>query len=811
MRRGPYLALILTGLLFVVAAWGGLVRIPEGGQFTWNADLGALRTLSPGWHWSPRWTWQRVDERTLRSEIVAPSREELEVRLALAWHPEPGEYTLAPAASAREGLSRHLETAVRRSLGELPAACLVAELREAENCPDDPKSPVAQAIASVLRTRQSSLRITLTAPQATVQSLALARIHEQLPEPKSRALVLGLDGLDWDFVLPLVDAGAMPNLEHLMEVGTWGRMQTLVPTLSPLLWTSMATGVSADRHGILDFVEKDPETGQTVPVTGRGRRVPAIWNIASALGRTVAVVGWWATWPAERVNGVMISDRLYYTLTQGLDPGALRGDPPEMIHPQDRTGEFTRLRDRAVRETDWQVMRHFLPISRDRYEQAIRAERGMEDPVDGFRRIVAATRTYMGSGLKLAEESQDLLMVYLEGTDTTGHLLARYLPPPTDPDIDAAEARLYTATVRRYFEAVDRWIGRYLQVCPLEECSWLVVSDHGFHWGENRPRGLGGFAGNTAPLWHDQDAAFVVAGAGVRSLGGITETRSLYDVTPTVAALLSLPAGASWSGSPLPGVEAADLEPLDYLRLVPPSSYRMGDVGPAPEDPEFLEQLQALGYLGDGDPASSTAGTSRVSPTTGGPTDAAGIEPETTRGELNNLAVLKLNQKGYDEAERLLEEAIRRFPDYPSPHYNLRRLHMETGRYDEADRHLWLAADKGLRDRERTIDRAARDYDGLGQVERAVALLEEAIRRYPDHEPFHVHLLVDLLRLGRCTEGIERGAQAAQRFVTSAPVHAFYGLLAGCAGENDLARREMERSLELNPDQPTLRQALEGL
>lgn len=459
MRRGLYLALILTGLLLVAAAWGCLVRVPERGLLAWHTGGGTLRVLSPGLHWTPRWSWRRIEGRTLRTEIAASSREDLEVRLALAWHPAPGEYALVPAGSAREGLSRHLDPAVRQALAELLAACLVPQLRDAVDCSDDPAESVVAAVASVLRARPPSLRATLTAPPATVQALVLARLREQLPDPTSRVLVLGLDGLDWDFVLPLVDAGGMPNLEHLMEVGTWGRMEALVPTLSPLLWTSMATGVSADRHGILDFVEKDPETGQTVPVTGRGRRVPAIWNIASALGRRVAVVGWWATWPAERVNGVMISDRLYYTLTQGLDPDALRGDPPEMIQPQDRTGEFTRLRDRAVRETDWQVMRHFLPIPRDRYERAIRAERGMEDPVDGFRRIVAATRTYMRSGLKLAEEGQDLMMVYLEGTDTTGHLLARYLPPPTDPDIDAADARLYAAAVRRYFEAVDRWIG----------------------------------------------------------------------------------------------------------------------------------------------------------------------------------------------------------------------------------------------------------------------------------------------------------------------------------------------------------------
>lgn len=810
MRRGFVIALGLIGLILFAVAWSFLVHVPASGLLAWDADTGVLRVMRPGWRWLPRWNWQRLAQTTLRTDVTAASREDLEIQATIVWHPEPGEYTLEPAELAADGFQGHLDTAIPPLLHELPAACLVAELRAAATCPDDPVAAVVSSTASALDADPASLRATLTTPQATVRGLVLARIQEHLPELDHRVFVLGLDGLDWDFTLPLLEAGHMPHLQGLMRAGTWGRVETLVPTLSPLLWTSMATGVSADRHGILDFVEQDPETGQTVPVTGRGRNVPAIWNIASALGRTVGVVGWWATWPAERVDGVMISDRLYYTLTQGLSPHALRGDPAEMVYPTARTEEFTRLRDRAVQETDWQAMRFFLPVSRERYERAVREGQGMEDPVDGFRRIVAATRTYLGSGLKLADESQDLLMVYLEGTDTIGHLLARYLPPPTDPDIDAATAQLFAAAVPRYFEAVDRWIGRYLEACPLSECTWLVVSDHGFHWGEERPRGLGGFAGNTAPLWHDQDAAFVLAGAGIEPHGPITEIRSLYDVTPTIAALLGLPSGVDWSGSPLPGVETPDLEPLDYARLVPPSSYRTGEAGPAPQDPEFLEQLAALGYLGGRDSDPSPGGVYK-DPSAGTSADASTIGSEATQGELNNLAVLKLNQKAYGEAERLLHEAIRRFPNYPSPHYNLRRLYMETERYDEADRQLWLAAEKGLRDRERTIDRAAGDYDDLDLVERAVALLEEAIRRYPDHEPFHVHLLVDLLRLGRCEQGLEPGARAVRRFPTSAPSHAFYGLLAGCAGENDLARQEIERSLALNPDQPTLRQALEGL
>ena len=323
-------------------------------------------------------------------------------------------------------------------------------------------------------------------------------------------------------------------------------------------------------------------------------------------------------------------------------------------------------------------------------------------------------------------------------------------------------------------------------------------------------RGLSGTAGPTAPLWHETDAVFAVAGRGVERRGRVEAAgASIYDVAPTVMALLGLPAGAGWPGAVLPGAADPGLEAIDYEPLVPPASYRPELGGETvPVDPEFIAKLQSLGYLGGGD---VPAGTAAPSPAATGSEPAAVDTSTATRGQLNNLAVVKINQKEYEEAERLLRQAIALSPEYPSPHYNLRRIFMETQRYDDADRELWIAVDKGLRDPERTLDQAAADYDDLDLQERTVTLLGQAIERFPDHEPFWVHLLVARIRLGQCAEGMEIGPRAAARFPDSAPVHAFYGLAAGCVGDVATARAEIERSLAINPDQARLRQTLAGL
>ena len=94
-----------------------------------------------------------------------------------------------------------------------------------------------------------------------------------------KILIVGLDGADWQIAEPLIAAGRLPHLQSLRDEGAWGDIKTLTPALSPLLWTSVVTGTTADRHGIVDFLARDPRTGQKVPVSSRFRKVRALWNI----------------------------------------------------------------------------------------------------------------------------------------------------------------------------------------------------------------------------------------------------------------------------------------------------------------------------------------------------------------------------------------------------------------------------------------------------------------------------------------------------------------------------------------------------
>src|SRR5512136_1952148 len=97
------------------------------------------------------------------------------------------------------------------------------------------------------------------------------------PSPAARVLLIGWDAADWKVINPLLDAGKMPNLAKLVDGGVIGNLATLSPDLSPMLWTSIATGKRPFKHGVFGFTEPDPETGGIRPITNLSRRTKAVW------------------------------------------------------------------------------------------------------------------------------------------------------------------------------------------------------------------------------------------------------------------------------------------------------------------------------------------------------------------------------------------------------------------------------------------------------------------------------------------------------------------------------------------------------
>ena len=138
---------------------------------------------------------------------------------------------------------------------------------------------------------------------------------------KTKVLLIGIDAADWYYINPLLKEEKLPNLASLMKAGSYGYLNTIATSNltsgAPMQWTSMITGKSYLEHGIVDYYKFFPDENEYVgPLQSGMRRTKALWNILSENNITVGVSGWWATWPAEEVNGYLSSSYVKYRLRE---------------------------------------------------------------------------------------------------------------------------------------------------------------------------------------------------------------------------------------------------------------------------------------------------------------------------------------------------------------------------------------------------------------------------------------------------------------------------------------------------------------
>ena len=104
-----------------------------------------------------------------------------------------------------------------------------------------------------------------------------------LTKPKvKRMIVVGLDGFDPGLAKKYMDEGKMPNFKRLADKGHFSPLSTAMPSISPVAWSTYATGVDASRHNIYDFLTRDPCSYMPVLSSTDTRSVPRSINLGFA-------------------------------------------------------------------------------------------------------------------------------------------------------------------------------------------------------------------------------------------------------------------------------------------------------------------------------------------------------------------------------------------------------------------------------------------------------------------------------------------------------------------------------------------------
>lgn len=443
-------------------------------------------------------------------------------------------------------------------------------------------------------------------------------------------VIIGVDGMTFDAIRPLVANHQLPNIAKMMQRGATAVLQSENPMRSPALWTTIATGQPRAKHGIYDFVTasnywpRHLRHGPQALVTSDMRASPALWQWAERGGQRSLIVGWLNTWPAEQIDGVIVA------------PYVALGQPRQ-------TSIKGRIYEDVDRQT-WPV--ELFSDGEDGIVPLIVATSAISDAqiadivdvpastselysvIPQLRRYLYTVRWSIASSLtntailekqlrqRKRNSSFGLVMTYFDGSDTLAHrfwifrqalddIRARLTAHGIDPTWAAELKRRLGGAVDGYYRLIDQMVGRISKAAG-DDATIMLVSDHGWgdlSTGDKAPHDHVPFEGE-----HRPDGILIVHGPDIRR--GEYSDATLYDVAPTALYLMGLRPPDEMPGNIMAKLTSVAFQQQHRKTIVAGRAQPPGDVrSPAATPPKTkaeletpfreqeLERLRSLGYV----------------------------------------------------------------------------------------------------------------------------------------------------------------------------------------------------------------------
>jgi predicted AlkP superfamily phosphohydrolase/phosphomutase len=376
----------------------------------------------------------------------------------------------------------------------------------------------------------------LGAPEPAVPRSSNTGTRPTTPGP--RVIMLLLDGASFEYILPRVAEGRLPNFARLLEAGASLDLATIRPTQPDPVWASVATGMYPSKNGVrsavsyyarndtrpidllpdhcfshvlvnLGFVREEPNSSSSW-------RARPLWSILASAGIPVGIVRWPLTYPVQPIQGFVVSDRFHELLGSMSEFDDRAAYPPDVLAV---------ARAAFTEEGPVPVGRPTSPATDDRdrfYSRAMRDLRAQR-PVD-----VAALR--------------------YQALDSVGHRYFRYVQPRSFGDVPDEQRRRYTEAIDHAYAYIDGEVGAALESLAPGDLL-LVVSGFGMQPLNPFKQTIGRLLGGpnlTGTHERAPDGFLLAYGTTVER--GRRPRGSIVDVAPTLLYFLGLPVARDMDG-----------------------------------------------------------------------------------------------------------------------------------------------------------------------------------------------------------------------------------------------------------------------
>jgi predicted AlkP superfamily phosphohydrolase/phosphomutase len=251
---------------------------------------------------------------------------------------------------------------------------------------------------------------------------------------KKRTIIIGIDGVPYTFLKDLSQKGTLPNFKKLVNEGTFVQMDSSIPEISSVAWSSIITGVNPGIHGIFGFMDIAPDSYRITFPNYTSLKAPCFWELNP--DKKSIIVNVPSTFPAREINGVLISGFVALDLKRSTYPPSILPQLNELGYRVDVDVE------RIKESTDF----------------------FMKDLDRTLKARIAAYR-YLWD-----HEEWDTFMLVFTGTDRLMHFLWNAYEEP-----EHAQHAGFLDHYRQIDEAIGEIAGRI-----HDNDTMILLSDHGF-------------------------------------------------------------------------------------------------------------------------------------------------------------------------------------------------------------------------------------------------------------------------------------------------------------------------------------------
>lgn len=251
-----------------------------------------------------------------------------------------------------------------------------------------------------------------------------------------KLVVIGLDGVPYTFIKRLLDNGEMPVFKSLVAQGEFKRMNSVIPTISSVAWSSFLTGKDASGHNIFGFIDRKPDPFKLFIPTARNRKAAPFWHELGEMGKRSVVINIPVTYPPEEIKGIMIS-------------GFLATDLRKAVYPADIADELLDMG--YVIDADTWIARD----SKDRFMSELNN---------------ALERRFKTAFKLLKEKEWDYFHCHIMETDRINHFYWA--------DMEDGHP-VYEEAFYCFYRDIDTFLGQLLLSLD-DDTGLMILSDHGF-------------------------------------------------------------------------------------------------------------------------------------------------------------------------------------------------------------------------------------------------------------------------------------------------------------------------------------------